>query len=346
MKMNRIPNISSANRSVFPLLISLLTGFVLLFSNQVYADNHSTPLTMADAGQKKLVYLVSDRRIPFWDIMARGISQAAAESNYQLEILSAENSAKQELQFTAKSIKENVAGIIISPTTSSACSTVLKLAKNARIPVVISDIGTDSGDYVSYIASDNKEGAYQIGRVLSQELHRRGWQDGSVGIIAIPQKRLNGQARTAGFMQAMDEANIRGADIRQQVTFSYQETYDYARELIAQHPNLRAIWLQGSDRFQGALDAIADAGKTDDILLITFDAEPVFLELIPQGFLVGSAMQQPFLMGQEAVRAMHRHLNGRIVKKDQLLPILAISAENIEEKLPIIKRNVLGMELK
>lgn len=209
--------------------------------------------------------------------------------------------------------------------------------------MVIADIGSDGGEYVSYISSDNRGGAYLIGKILAEKMHAMNWQNGRVGIVAIPQKRANGQARTAGFMRALNESGIKGAGIRQQVTFSYQETYDHAKELIQQSADLRALFLQGSDRYQGALDAIADAGKKDEILLITFDAEPEFLELIPKGVLVGAGMQQPFLMGERSVETLHQHLLGQQVDKQQKLPVLAISTENIEHKLPIIRRNVLGM---
>lgn len=294
--------------------------------------------------QKRLVYIVSDLRIPFWAIMDRGVKRSAKSLGYRIESHSSANDPKKELEAVVKAIKENVDGIVISPTTSSACTTVLKLAKKAGIPVVISDIGTDGGDYVSYVSSDNNDGAYQIGRVLIEEMRSRGFEQGRVGIIAIPQKRLNGQARTAGFMRALDEAGIKNADLRQQVTFSDEETYLYSQELIAKYPDLRAIWLQGSDRYVAALRAIADAGKKNEILLVTFDAEPEFMKLIPQGVLVGAAMQQPYLMGYQAVRALDGHLKGRQVAKEVKLPVLAISAKNIHRKSQLIKRNVLGLE--
>lgn len=295
------------------------------------------------AAKQKLVYLSSDLRIPFWSIMDRGIQRQATALGYEIVSYSANNDAKSELEFTAKAIKEGVAGIIVSPTNSSACVTILKMAKNAGIPVVISDIGTESGEYVSYISSDNYEGAYQIGKVLARHLHALKWNDGRVGIIAIPQKRANGKARTAGFMKAMDEAGIKAADLKQQVTFSYQETYDFSKELITNNADLRAIWLQGSDRYKGALDAIEHSGKKGQIALICFDAEPEFLEMIPKGILVGAAMQQPFLMGEEAVNAMHKHLKGEKVEHTVRLPILPVSSESIEKQLPMIKRNVLGV---
>ncbi|MBV2090403.1 MAG: substrate-binding domain-containing protein [Candidatus Thiodiazotropha sp. (ex Ctena orbiculata)] len=325
---------------LFSLLSLVFLGCLCCTDNIEAADANST----VQMSNKKLVYLVSDLRIPFWEIMWRGIKSRATSLGYAVEVYSAENNAKRELEFTVRVLKDNVSGIIVSPTNSSACETILKFSKQAGIPVVISDIGTDGGEYVSYISSNNHDGAYQIGQILTRKLADAGWQSGRVGIIAIPQMRENGRARTAGFMQALSEAGIKGADIKQQVTFSYRETYDYSKQMIEKYPDLRAIWLQGSDRYKGALDAIADTGKTEEILLTTFDAEPVFLDLIPQGILIGAAMQQPYLMGEEAVTTMHRHLNGEIVEKEKQLPVLAISKENISEKLPTIRRNVLGIE--
>ena len=134
-----------------------------------------------------------------------------------------------------------------------------------------------------------------------------GWENGSVGIVDIPQKRRNGQVRTAGFMKALDEAGIQGTDIKQQSQWTEEETYTFCKEMIEAHKNLRALWLQGSDRYSGALRAMADTGKSDEILLLTFDSEPEFIELIQNGTLLGSAMQQPYLMGQKAVEVMVNH---------------------------------------
>lgn len=303
-------------------------------------------LRSTHAAEKQIAYVVSDLRIPFWDIMKRGIAHRATGLGYRLDVYSADNDAKREIEFVAKAISEKVDGLIISPTNSSAAVTILRLAKNARIPVVIADIGTDGGDYVSYIASDNFEGSYQLGKLLVKALQARKWDKGSVGIIGIPQKRANGKARTAGFMKALDEHAIKAGDIRQQQNFSYKETYDFARELIAASPELRALWLQGSDRYQGALDAIADAGRKGQILLICFDAEPEFMEMIPKGILAGAGMQQPFLMGEEAVLSMDAHLKGQAVTQKKLLPVLPVSSQNIQELMPVIRRNVLGIENK
>jgi len=306
--------------------------FFILFLSIINASN-----------SKKIAYIVNDTTIPFWEIMSKGITNKANFLNYQIVIYDAKNK-KEELEFTIKAIKEEVDGIIISPSDSSACTTVLKLANKANIPVVISDVGSDSKDYISYISSNNKEGAYNIGKILSTKMYELNKQDGSVGIIAIPQKRLNGQERTAGFIQALNEANIKGANIKQLETWSPKETYTFTKEFISDYPNLKAIWLQTSNTYNGALQAIKDSKKEDEILLITFDAEPIFLDLIKNGTLLGSAMQQPYLMGQEAMSTMNKYLNNEKVEKNIEIPILIVSSKNIKQMLPIIKTNVLGIE--
>lgn len=328
------------NRAYISLLI--LVSIVFLLSVTFPADVLAGESTKKPI-HKKIAYIVSDIRIPFWDIMGRGIKSKAQSLGYDLTIYSAENSAKKELQSVIRALKDKVSGIIVSPTSSSACVTILKLAQKAKIPVVISDIGTDSGEYVSFISSNNKEGAYQVGKVLAEKIKDRGWKNASVGIVAIPQKRLNGQLRTEGFMLAMEEAGIKGSQIKQQSDFSYQETYDHSKALIKNNPTLRAIFIQGSNRYQGALDAISDTRNKNKILLVSFDAEPVFLDLIPKGILIGAAMQQPYLMGETATDSLVKHLQGSKVKKNKQLSILAISNKNIKNKLHIINRNVLGI---
>ena len=323
---------------LFAFTLSLLFNFCVKANDAINTENITKQTT------KKLVYIMPDISIPFWKIMGSGVQSSANSLGYRLTLANAGNSAKHELEHVIKAIRENVSGIIISPTTSAAGATAIKIAKNAGIPVVIADIGADSSDYVSYISSDNKQGAYELGKILAEKIKSSDHKFNEVGIIAIPQKRANGRARTIGFMQAMHEADIKAVGIFQQVTFSYQETYDFSATLIQQNPELGAIWLQGSDKYQAALDAINKYGKKNDIALICFDSEPAFLDLIPQGIIAGAAMQQPYLMGEESVIVMHSYLTGKKVIKEYTVPILAISQKNISKYLHVIKRNVLNVE--
>ncbi|RXJ85534.1 substrate-binding domain-containing protein [Arcobacter cloacae] len=315
--------------------ISKIIIFIFLFLCSLNANQSS----------KKLAYIVSDLDIPFWQIMSKGIKEKANEFGYEVDIYSSQNLKKNELENLAIALSSKIDGLIISPINSSTAVTLIELAKTKNIPIVVADIGSDSEDYLSFISSDNKNGAYELGKILTKYMKDLSWdKEGTVGIIAIPQKRANGKARTLGFVEALNEENIKSAGLYQQVDFSYEETYNYSKKLIDENENLRAIWLQGSDKYKGALDAIKDSKKEGQIALICFDAEPEFLEMIPKGILIGSAMQQPYLMGQEAVISLDNFFNKKEVIKEKKLPILAISKDNIEEKLQTIKLNVLGIK--
>ena len=137
--------------------------------------------------------------------------------------------------------------------------------------------------------------------------------------------------------------NIKTANIKQQVEFSFEETYLFSKKLIKNNPNMKALWLQGSDKYKAALQAISESKK--EIYLLTFDAEPEFLELIPNKTLFASVMQQPFLMGEIAVETLDKYLKNEKVEKNIELSTLVISKKNIEEKILKIRRNVLGLAL-
>ena len=153
---------------------------------------------------KKLVYIVSDISIPFWEIMSKGIKEEASKVGYSIEVYSSNNSNKTEIENLVKAINNKVDGIVLSPINSSSAVFLLKLAKDANIPVVISDIGIDGGEYLSYISSDNEEGSYRLGKILTSKMKELEIENGTVGIISIPQERANGKARTKGFLKALD----------------------------------------------------------------------------------------------------------------------------------------------
>ncbi|EPQ8525707.1 substrate-binding domain-containing protein [Vibrio vulnificus] len=296
------------------------------------------------SASQQIVYMVSDLRIPFWQIMWGGIENEAKQLGYESVVLSAENDAKTELENIIKAIALKPNGIILSPTNSSAAVTILKMAEQANIPVVISDIGTEGGTFVSYIESDNFSGAFQLAQIQASAMKEKGWQNGEVGVVAIPQKRKNGIERTEGFIEAAKQQGMRIAAIKQQKDFSYQETFIFTQTMLREHRKIRAIWLQGSDRYQAALDAIDSLGQRDKVLLICFDAEPEFIDMIRSQQLVGSGMQQPFLMGERAMNSLHQFLLGHTVAKEQQLEVLAVSSQNLDSLLSTIQRNVLGHE--
>ncbi len=296
---------------------------------------------------KDIVYLTPGLDLPFWRYLSKGVEAAAKKGGYGFQALDSHNSAQTQLQNAQDSIARGVAGIVISPTDSSTAPSVLQLAKRANIPVVIADIGTNSGDYESFIISDNYRGAHDVGTALAAALKKKGWENGSVGIVAISQARKNGQARTKGFLDGLKEGGFTGKDagMQQMQSYTADETFKFVQDMLTANPDMRGLFVQTDQPAIGALRAIKAARRNGEVLVAAFDGIPDFVELLKSGDLVVSGMQQPYLMGVRSGEAMIDALSGKKPEKEITVPILAVTSENIEKELPTVKETVFASEL-
>lgn len=300
----------------------------------------------ADAQDKELVYLTPGLDLPFWRYLSKGVEAVAVENGYSFQALDSRNSAQTQRQNAQDAIARGVDGIIISPTDSSTAPGVLELAEEAGIPVVIADIGTNSGEYVSFIISDNYDGAHGTGEALAAALQEKGWEDGSVGLVTISQARKNGQARTAGFRDALKEAGIENeAGLQQMQSYTIDETFRFTQDMLTANPDMRAMFIQTDQPAIGALRAIRAARRDGQVLVAAFDGIPEFVELLQSGEIVASGMQQPYLMGVRSGEAMLEHLDGGTPEKEILVPILVVTSENIEDLLPTVRETVFANEI-
>ncbi|MBC7736434.1 MAG: substrate-binding domain-containing protein [Candidatus Saccharibacteria bacterium] len=298
------------------------------------------------ASKGKLVYITPGLDLAFWRYVSEGVKSAAEAAGYEFAALDSTNDPQTQLQNAKDAIAQGVAGIILSPTDSSTAPAVLALAATAGIPVVIADIGTDSGDYVSVIGSDNYEGANGVGKALAEAMKAAGKDTGSIGIVGISQARLNGQARTKGFKDAVIAAGITGdAGLQQMQAYTADETFKFTQDMITANPTMTGMFVQTDGPSLGALRAIKAARMDGQILVAAFDGIPEFVPLLQSGELVVSGMQQPFLMGATSAKAMIDHLGGGTPEKKIVVPILVVTSKNIDSLLPTIKETVFANEM-
>jgi ribose transport system substrate-binding protein len=305
----------------------------------------AAPARAADT--KEIVYLTPSLNLPFWRYLSNGIESVAKKEGFSYTALDSNNSAETQLKNAQDAIARGVAGIAISPTDSSTAPSVLAAAARAKIPVVVADIGTNSGDYVSFIISDNKQGAFGVGEALAAALKEKGWTDGSVGLVTISQARKNGQARTAGFREAMKNAGItKEAGLQQMQAYTADETFKFTQDMLTANPNMKAMFIQTDQPTMGALRAIKAGHRDGTLLVAAFDGIPEFVDLLKKGDIVASGMQQPYLMGVKSGEALISAIKGGTPEKQILVPIIVATSKNIDEILPTIKQTVFGNELK
>jgi ribose transport system substrate-binding protein len=295
--------------------------------------------------KKQIVYLTPGLDLPFWRILAKGVAAVAEKNGATSTTYDSHNSAQTQIQNAQDAIARKVDGIVISPTDSSTCPSVLEAAQRANIPVVIADIGTTGGEYVSFIISDNFEGAYGTGQALVKAMKAKGWDKGTVGLVTISLARKNGQARTAGFRKALQEGGIKDVALSQMQTYTADETFKFVQDMLTAHPEMRGLFIETDQPTIGALRALQATRRQGQVLVAAYDGIPEFAKLIEDDKIVGSGMQQPYLMGERSAEAMFDHLAGKTPPKQIVVPILVVTGDNIKQLLPTIKTTVFGNEM-
>jgi ribose transport system substrate-binding protein len=283
----------------------------------------------------QIAYLTPGLNVPFWKYLSDGIKQQAATdaaktgAKITVTDYDSRNDAGTQLQNAQDAITAGVNLIIISPTDSSSAPTVLEAAKDGNVPVVIADIGTDEGEYVSFVISTNDQGAYDAGKVMTDKMEAKGWKGGDVLMITISQARLNGQNRTKGITRAVEEAGSKIVQFLESKDYTRDEAQRQASDMLTANPEARGFFTQHDEAALGAWAAIEESGRADQLIFASFDGSPESVELIKQGKLVAAAMQQPVLMGRLSMEVGLKHLRGEKVERQTEVPTILVTPENV-----------------
>ncbi len=285
----------------------------------------------------QVAYLTPGLNVPFWLYLSDGIKQQAerdaAETGAAITVTDydSRNDAGTQLQNAQDAITAGVSLIILSPTDSSSAPTVLELAQENGVPVVIADIGTDEGEYVSFVISTNEQGAYEAGQVLVERMAEQGCDAADIAMITISQARLNGQNRTRGITRAIEEGGGEIVQFLQSEDYTRAEAQTQTSDLLSANPDICGFFTQHDEAALGALTAIEESGRAEDLVFASFDGSPESVELIRQGKLVAASMQQPVLMGRIAMEVGLQHLRGEEVEAETSVPTILVTPENLAE---------------
>ena len=302
--------------------VALILLCVVVFALPLFAGGKQ-----ANSGAVRVAYLTPSMDIPFWRYMAFGISDELKKlvPGSEVTVYDSKDSPNTQFSNAQDAITRRVKAIVISPTNSATCVAVLDLAKEAKIPVVICDIGTDAGTYESFVSTDNEGGARELGAYIATKLPA----NSTIAQITIPLARINGQLRKKGFADGVQVNGIKDIDFKQTERVNREEGVRFAQDLFTAHPQLSAIFCQADEPSLGALAAIEQAGKSNSLLLAAFDCTPEMIDAIRAGKIIGTAAQQPVLMGRYASQSVAKILKGEKVEKEIKLGTLLVTKDNI-----------------
>ncbi len=264
------------------------------------------------------------------------IKASAKDAGIELKFSDAQQKQENQIKAIRSFIAQKVDVIAFSPVVESGWGTVLREAKAANIPVILSDRAVNEKDdslWVSFMGSDFVEEGRKAGRWLVEK------SKGTTGDVNIVE--LQG---TVGSAPAIDRKKgfeeIIKADPRFKIIRS--QTGDFTRAkgkevmeafLKAEGKKINVLYAHNDDMAIGAIQAIEEAGMkpAKDITIISIDGVKGAFEAMIAGKLNVSVECSP-LLGPQLMQAAKdlkagKALPKRIVTQEGIFPMEVAAKE-------------------
>jgi ribose transport system substrate-binding protein len=274
-------------------------------------DRLSTP-----DGVIGLSVLTSDN--PFFDELADGLREAAAEYNYDVIVTAGQQKPLLQDQQVDDFITKQVHAIVLCPCDSRAVGATIEKANRAGIPVFTADIASmaDTGEVVCHVATDNRGGGEAAAEAVIEMLGGRG----NVAVLNHPRIE-SAILREEGFKGRIEDA----PEIKVATTLpgggERKMSFDSAKDALQTHPDLDGFFCINDPSALGAIRAIQELKKTDQIKVVGFDAQPEARRAVKDGALYATIVQYPREIGRKTAEVIHEHLLGKEVEPEILIPV-------------------------
>lgn len=244
----------------------------------------------------------------FWQSVHAGAVKAGREAGLEIawNAPPTESDRSRQIAIVDSMINRRVDGIAIAPVDRTALVGVVERAMRSGIPVVVFDSGIDTGNVVSYVATDNREG----GRVAARRLGSLVTGKGKVGIISDQPGSASTTARVEGFQEVM-RTQFPGVQMLD-VQFGMADRAKaraIAENMLSAHPDLAGLFVDHESSAAGAALAFR-ARRISSVKFVAFDASEQLVSGVRDGVIDSLVMQNPFRMGYESVRALANKLQG------------------------------------
>lgn len=238
---------------------------------------------------------------PNFNVLLRGCTQALAAHDIPLLLMVA-GTEDERRRITRYITAGHVDGVLL--VSSHSGNPVARELREAGIPLVQCGKPMAPGSKVSYVAADDRDGARDMVRHLLSLGRRR------VGVVTGPLDTPGGVDRLAGYKEVLGEAGI-GIDERLIVSGDYSRASGEAGtdRLLAQAPDMDAVFVASDLMAQGALAALRRAGRRvpEDVAVGGFDDSAAATEAVP----ALTTIRQPYdRISNEMVRVLLAQIGG------------------------------------
>ncbi|GAB4100467.1 substrate-binding domain-containing protein [Sinomonas halotolerans] len=281
----------------------------------------------AGAGKKVIGVSVADQKSLFYVAEVAGIKDEAKKLGYEVNITSANNDSSAQVKQVNDLLTKQIGALIFTSQDSTAAAAGVRAANEADVPVVAVDQRPESGqgELATYIATDSVKAAYELCTWMFEQI-------GKKGEIAILHGVLGSTAeiqRTEGCQKALKETPEIKVVAEETANWDETEAYKATQNILTAHPNLKAVFGESDAMSLGASKAAKASGKK--IFSVGIDGFPTMFDGVASGLTQATMAQQPYMMGQLAVRNAVALMEGKgdDIPKEQYQDTVLINKETV-----------------
>jgi ABC-type sugar transport system substrate-binding protein len=244
------------------------------------------------------------------------IQDAAAAAGIKLKFSDAQQKQENQIKALRSFIAQKVDLIAFSPVVESGWDTVLKEAKDAKIPVILTDRAVDSKDtslYKTFIGSDFVVEGKKAGEWLVNDYKSA---PGPVNIVELQGTTGSAPAndRKSGFADAIKGDPKFKVVASQTGEFTRAKGKEVMEAFLKSNPKIDVLYAHNDDMGLGAIEAIEAAGKKPgvDIKIITVDAVKDGMTALSEGKINFIVECSP-LLGPQLMDLTQKILKGESV---------------------------------
>jgi simple sugar transport system substrate-binding protein len=269
----------------------------------------------------------------------KSIQDSAAAAGIELKFSDAQQKQENQIKAIRSYIQQKVDVIAFSPVVESGWTQVLQEAKDAKIPVVLTDRAVDSDPslYQSFLGSDFVKEGNEVGDWVVDQ-----YKATTTDVNIVELQGTTGSApaidRQKGFKDKI-AANPHLKIIASQTgNFTRAEGKQVMEAFLKANPKIDLLFAHNDDMALGAIEAIEAAGKVPgkDIKIVSIDGVHDGIQALSEGKINFIAECSP-LLGEQLMDIVKKVHAGETVEKRIVTQETTFTQEQATAALPTRK---------
>lgn len=271
-----------------------------------------------DLTGKKIGYCSPSLNAPYYQALLKSIKETTEKNGMIFLSADGQDDINKQIAAVEDLITKGVDALLLNPKDPDALVGVTKMAKAAGVPVFIIDSSiSPEADYVTTIQSNNLANGALAGEWLAKKY---GSKEMNIALLSGNAGNPVGRTRKQGLLQGITEEQLRSLgyinlNVKTQAytDWSYAGGLKAMEDILVAHPDINVVITESDVCVLGAIKAIKQAGKTDDILIVAgADGQKEAIKYIMETDFYGcTAMNSPVQIGINSVHYAIQYMNGK-----------------------------------